>query len=305
MNVPRKPFLRGALLLILIPTICRHGFSQQLEPRAYSPSPTGSNFAVAAYGYASGDVVFDAAIPITNASANINSASLGYVRTFGLFGRSASAGLIVPYVWGHVQGEVFEQSREVHRSGLADMPLRLTCNLLGGPALTPSEFALRKPAAALGFSLYAVAPTGKYDSSKLINIGSNRWSFKTELGFSEPFGHWVFEAYGGAWFYTTNEDFFGGHTRQQAPIGTVQGHVSYTIRPRLWVAADYTYYWGGRTTVDGRLNADLMKNSRFGLTAAVPLTVRQSLKFAWTKGAATRLGANFTTYTVAYQFLWF
>ncbi len=278
--------------------------AQQLEPRAYSPNPTGMNFAGVSYTYQTGDVVFDASLPFSNVTANINAASLVYIRTFGLFGRSASAGLVVPYAWGSVQGDVQEEFRQIHRSGLADMPLRLSVNLLGGPAMTVGEFAARKPSTTLGFSLFVVAPTGQYDPSKLINIGSNRWSFKTEFGYSHPMGHWLVEVYGGAWFFTTNSDFFGGQTRTQEPVGTIQAHVSYNFRPRLWVAADYTYYWGGKSTVNGVRNADLLANSRVGLTVAVPVTRGQSVKFAWSKGASTRIGANFSTYALAYQFLW-
>ncbi len=279
--------------------------AQQLEPRAYSPNPMGVNFAGLSYSYQTGGIVFDASLPFSDVTARVNTGAVAYVRTFGLFGRSASAGLVVPYAWGHIQGQVFEQFREIYRSGLADIPMRLTVNLLGGPAMTPGEFAAHTPSTTLGFTTIVVAPTGQYNPAKLINIGSNRWSFKTELGLSHPAGHWVFEAYGGVWFFTTNNDFFGGQVRQQSPIGAVQGHVSYNFLPRLWVAADFTYYWGGRATVDGVASADLLANSRVGLTAAVPIARQQSVKFAWTKGATTRLGANFDTYAIAYQFLWF
>src|SRR5262245_23228133 len=112
-----------------------------MEPRAYSPNPSGANFVLAIYGHSTGDVVFDPSAPITDVSADINSSALFYGRTFGLFGRSASAALQAPYVWGTVEGNVFEERRSVYRSGLADLRLRLTCNLLGGPAMTRSEFA--------------------------------------------------------------------------------------------------------------------------------------------------------------------
>ena len=278
---------------------------QQLEPRAYSPAPVGANFIVASYTYQTGDVVFDPSLPFTDVSANINGGALAYVRTFDLFGRSASTGVVLPYAWGHVQGKVFEEARRVYRSGLADTPMRLSVNLLGGPAVTPAEFATRKPETVLGFTAVVVAPTGQYNGSKLINIGANRWAFKTELGASHPVGNWFFDVYGGVWFFTTNHDFFGGQTKTQKPIGALQTHVSYNVMPRLWVAADFTYYWGGRSTINGVLNSDLLKNSRVGLTASIPFTRRSSLKFAWSRGATTSIGADFSTYSVGYQFLWF
>ncbi len=279
--------------------------AQSLEPRAYSPNPTGANFAIANYGYQTGAVVFDASLPFTDVTAKLNAGTLGYVRTFSLFGRSANAALAVPYVWGSVEGEVNEEQRRITRSGFADLQSRLTVNLLGGPALTPKEFAATPPKTALGFTLVTVAPTGEYMPDKLINIGANRWAFKTELGLSQPLGKWAFEAYAGGWFFTANNDFFGGQVRTQKPIWAFQGHVSYTFRPRLWLAASATYYTGGETSLDGQHRADLQENVRVSLTGSVPLGRQQSLKLFWAKGATTRIGANFTTYSVSYQILWF
>jgi len=297
-----RRLLAGALLSVLG---IGSAAAQSLEPRAYSPNPVGANFALANYGYQTGDVVFDASIPLSDVSAKLNSGTLGYVRTFGLFGRSASAALAVPYVWGSVEGNVQEEFRRVTRSGFADLQSRLTVNLLGGPALTPGEFAARTPETTLGFTLVTVAPTGEYMPDKLINIGSNRWAFKTELGFSQPAGKWAFEAYAGAWFFTPNDDFFGGQRRTQEPIYAFQGHVSYTFRPRLWLAVSGTYYTGGETSLDGVPRLDLLKNSRLSVTGSVPLGRRQSLKVFYSRGATRSLGANFTTYSIAYQIAWF
>ena len=279
--------------------------AQSLEPRAYSPNPTGLNFVIGSYFYQTGSVFTDPSLPITDVSAKLNIGTLSYARTFSLFGRSASAALLLPFAGGSVSGQVFEQSRVADRTGFGDMGIRLTTNIFGGPALSPKEFAARAPRTTLGMSFLVVAPTGQYYPDKLVNIGSHRWAFRPELGFSQPLGHWFVDAYAGIWFFTTNDDYFGGHVRSQEPIGAFQAHVSYNFAPRLWVAADYTYYTGGRTTIDGVVNEDLQKNSRVGLTVAIPVTRNQSVKFAWSRGASTTIGSDFTTYSVGYQFLWF
>ena len=281
------------------------GSAQELEPRAYAPSPTGANFVLLAYGHSSGDVVFDPAVPITDVSAKINTTALFYGRTFSLFGRSASAAVQLPYVWGDVSGAVFEERTSVHRSGLADLRLRLTSNILGGPALSPREFAARRPRTTLGASVVLVAPTGQYDPAKLVNLGTNRWSVKPELGLSHPTGRWWLELYAGAWIFGENANFFGGSRKEQSPLGSLQGHVAYVFRPRLWVAGNATFYTGGRTTVDGVQKADLQRNSRFGLTLAVPVKRRSALKVSWARGLVTRIGGDFDTLAVGYQFLWF
>lgn len=278
---------------------------QELEPRAYSPNPTGTNFVLLVYGRTQGDVLVDSSLPFRDVSATLNATSLLYGRTFGLFGRSATVGVGVPYAWGSVEGEVGETFTRITRSGLSDARMRLALNLLGGPALSPAEFARRRPHTSVGTSLVLQAPTGQYDGAKLINLGSNRWSLKPELGVSHPMGRLYVELYAGAWLFTTNDDFFGGQVREQDPIGAFQVHASYSFRPRLWLAADATYYTGGSTTLDGVAKDDGLSNSRIGLTAAFPLGRRQSLKVAWASGVTTRIGGDFDAFSVAWQVLWF
>jgi hypothetical protein len=279
--------------------------AQELEPRAYSPNPTGANFVLAVYGHTSGNVVFDPSVPITNVEARVNTSALFYGRTFSLLGRSASAAVQLPYVWGTVDGDVFEERRSVYRSGLADLRMRLTTNILGGPALPAREFAARPPRTTMGASLVVLAPTGQYDPSKLVNVGTNRWAFKPEVGLSHPAGPWFLELYAGTWLFTVNDDFFGGSRREQSPLLAVQSHFSYTFRPRLWLAGDATFYTGGRTTVDGVEKADLQRNTRLGLTLAVPIKRRSALKASWSRGVVTRVGGDFQTFAVGYQILWF
>ena len=69
----------------------------------------------------------------------------------------------------------------------------------------------------LGFSFKVVAPTGQYDPTKLINWGANRWAFRPELGLSRRWGHWVLDAYGGVWVYTTNPEYFSHNAPYRAP----------------------------------------------------------------------------------------
>ncbi len=279
--------------------------AQDLEPRAYSPTPVGANFLLFTGAYTTGGVVFETGAPLTNVSADINSTSLAYAHTFALFGRSASGAIAIPYVWGTVSGDVFEQARTVDRWGIGDTRLRFVVNLIGGPARTPAEFAKHRPERTLGTSLIVIAPTGEYYSEKLINIGANRWAFKPEVGFSQPWRRWFFDVYAAVWLYTDNTDFFGGQTKEQAPVGAFQGHVSYTFKQRLWLAVDGTFYNGGRTTVDGVEQADLQSNSRIGITGSAPVGKRNSVKVAYAAGATTRFGGSFDSISATWQFLWF
>ena len=279
--------------------------AQDLEPRAYSPSPIGVNFAVLGFAHSSGDVLLDSSLPLSNVNVKLDASIAGYGHTFDWLGRSANVVAAIPIIRADASGDVGENRREVRREGFGDVRLRLAVNLIGGEAMTPAQFAARTPRTSLGASIVVIAPVGEYDSAKLINLGAHRWAFKPELGLSQPIGRWYLEMYTGIWLFTDNDDFFGGHKRQEDPITTVQAHVSYTFRPQLWVAANATYYRGGKTTVDERKNDDELANSRLGATLSLPMGKRQSVKFSWSNGLATRNGGDFESFAVAWQFTWF
>ena len=95
---------------------------------------------------------------------------------------------MLPYAWISASGQVEGQVKSVERSGFADLGLRLSVNLLGAPALSLSEFRDYRQDTIVGLSLVVTAPTGQYDSTKLVNVGTNRWSFKPGVGVSKALG---------------------------------------------------------------------------------------------------------------------
>ena len=158
----------------------------------------------------------------------------------------------------------------------------------------------------VGASLTISAPTGQYDPARLINLGTNRWAFKPEIGVSVPWKGFNFDAYAGVVFFTQNPDFYpGGRTRQQDPLGTVQLHVSHTFQPGLWLAVDGTWYGGGAVSVNGGAKSQRLANSRVGATLSVPLSRNQSVKIAYSRGASVRVGSNFESVGAAWQIRWF
>ena len=279
--------------------------AQELEARAYSARPTGTNFIVANYTRLDGDVLTDPSLPITDVEAKIDIYSVGYLRSFGFFGRSASAAIIVPYVRGDIEGQVFEAQRVAHRSAVGDVRLRFTTNLAGDPAVGPKEFAQRSPGPTVGASLSIVVPTGQYNPALLVNVGSNRWAFKPEIGVSVPFGRWFAEASYGAWFFGDNSDYFGGRHRSQHPLSVYQLHAGYNFARGMWIAANAAYYSGGRTVVDGVEGDDVQQNSRVGVTLSLPLAAGWSTKLTWSKGVATRIAGDFEVISVTLQYRWF
>ena len=88
-------------------------------------------------------------------------------------------------------------------------------------------------------------------------------------------------------------------------MGAFQSHVSYNVKPNLWVGFNATYYTGGVSTIDGKVNDDRQSNARIGITAVLPTGRFSSLKLAASKGAIVRVGQNFTSFSVGWQRTWF
>jgi hypothetical protein len=189
---------------------------------------------------------------------------------------------------------------------LADARLRFSVNLWGGPAMPLKKFMRWRQRTLIGASLTLVTPTGQYDPARLVNPGSNRWAFKPELGLSRRWNRWTLDAYGGIWLFTGNNMFFPGNSdRTQKPVGVFEGHFSYNVTPRLWASIDGNYWAGGRSTVNGTESRDTQRNSRAGVTVAIPINQHQSVKFAYSVGAYITIGGDYKNVSVGWQYSWF
>jgi hypothetical protein len=278
--------------------------AQELEPGAYWPIPVGLNILTVTNSLNIGDVAFDPAAPIDEASATINTTAFAFTRAFDLAGRSANFGVALPLIAGHLEGLYLGEPAEVGRFGQGDLRVRFAANLYGAPAMTPREFASYQHRTIVGVSVTVVPPIGQYDPDRLINLGTNRWSFKPEVGWSHGFGKWVIEAMAGVWLFTDNDEFVGGRTREQDPIAATQLHLTYRFTRSTWLAADANYFTGGRTTIGGQRNLDLQRNSRVGVTFSSALGRGQAIRMSVSRGAYTTIGADFTSIGVGYNYAW-
>jgi len=279
-------------------------YAQELEPRAYMNVPVGLNFIVTGYSYSVGGVLFDPAIPLDNARIKTHGALFAYARSIKVGGMAGKIDMIVPYAWLSGTADFMGEpaSREV--SGLADPRVRMSVIFIGGPALPLSGFKDYKQNFVMGTSLQIYFPVGQYDPEKVVNLGTNRFTFKPELGISKTINRLVLELALAGQFFTINNNYYYGKTMKQDPIGSIQGHVNYNFRKGIWAALDGTFYWGGKTTIDGMEGDNLQENTRLGFTFALPLNIRHSLKLNLSTGASTRTGSDFDAITLVWQYRW-
>jgi hypothetical protein len=286
--------------------------AQDLSPRAYVITPLHSNAVVLTYSFYDGSINFNGALPVDDGKGRYSVPIVSFYHSFGLFHHSANIVATLPYGIGNFNGTLVDTQVRLYRSGLADSVYRLSFNLKGGRAMTPQEFVKWHQKMLLGVGLKVIAPTGQYDPTKLINWGSNRWSFKPEFGYSQRFGRWVLDAYTGVWLFTANHDYWsrnsfypGTRSLTQKPIVAFESHLSYDFKPGYWVSLDGNFWVGGATTVAGVENSlTQQQNSRLGATGAVRMSRHQSLKLGYSNGTYIRFGGNYQNVSVAWQYSW-
>jgi hypothetical protein len=261
--------------------------SQELQPRRWSHLPTGTNFLGGGYGYTDGDLSFDPALRIEDAEVETHTLAMQYIRTFEAFGRSARIDLAAAYQEGTWKGLLDGEPARVDRHGWADPSVRVAVNLFGAPPLKGKEFAEHRASieteteTIVGAAVSVQVPLGEYMDDKLINLGTNRFTIRPQLGVLHDRGKWSLELTGATWFYTDNDDFFGDTRREQDPLLTIQGHAVYTFRPGLWLAGGVAYGGGGESTIDGDRKDDEISNLVFGGSLGIPLHPRFGLKVSY------------------------
>ncbi len=291
------------ILFCLVATVGR-AQAQTLEPRAYANIPVGMNFLLVGYQRSEGALLFDPAVPITDANADIDMGLFAYVHALDVAGKSAKVGVLLPYASLYADGYLNGNFLTRETDGVADPAFYYSMNFYGAPALSLKDFKDYQQDTIVGFTLKLTAPLGVYESDKLINIGTNRWSFEPGLGVSQAIGNWTLEASAAAVIYTDNNDFDNGKIRQQDAIYSTQFHVIYSFPRNIWAAVSATYYTGGQTSIDGVAKDDLQQNWRTGFTLSLPVNRYHSIKLFGSSGVSTRTGTDYDALAIAWQYRW-
>lgn len=297
--------MKAIALVTLCVFLVAEAAAQELTPRLYWPAPNGTQLLVAGYSHSGGDVLFDRTIPLYEVDSEINVGILAYLQTLSLWGRSSNIMVELPYSWGTTKGLVEKYPAQRDFSAFGDLGFTLTVNLMGAPSMTREDFlALRAdPHPIIGASLKVIAPTGEYDSDRLINVGANRWATRLQLGTIIPIRPgWLLEAAAGIWVYGDDDEFLTG-AREQDSVYSLEVHLVKRFRPGFWASLDYTYFTGGRQTIGGERLEDVQQNTKVGATIVIPFAGRHAVKIGYATGAVTKYGADFDQFLMTYQVL--
>ena len=296
---------KAATAFCILCLVSQHLRGQDLEPRIYAALPKDMNAFAAAYVVTRGGVINDPALPIAGLTITSHSLTAGYVRTFAIGNKLARVQGGIPFT--HLAGNASVNGHDTTgtRTGFGDMRLRFSVNLSGAPAYDRKQFAGYTQKTVFGVSLVTSIPTGIYHKERLINIGTNRFGIKPEIGISKRINHIYAEAYAGVWFYTHNTKYLKTKTLTQKPVFSVQGHVCYYFKNRMWLSLNTTWFNGGETDVDGVSAGDLLDNWRVGGTWTVPMKKGHSLKLQYHVGAFTNTGYDYNAIVFSYQYIFF
>jgi hypothetical protein len=293
----------------LLPLLALPCLAQDIEPRRWSHLPIGANFGGLGYGFSTGDITFNPVLRIEDGQFDLHTAAIQYIHSFELFGKSARFDLAQAYQTGTWEGRLNGAPASVDREGWADSTLRFAVNLVGAPPLSGKEFAAYNAATTceniVGVGLLVRLPTGEYFDDKLINLGSNRYTFTPQFGWVHNEGKWSTELSGSVNFTTDNDEFFNGKSLEEDPYFVGQAHVSYTFRPGLWLTASTGYGLGGESSINSVPADDPKGNFGWGLSLGIPINRAMGFKLSYI-GTRTQedTGADTDTFSLGFSMMW-
>jgi hypothetical protein len=297
--------LRYVCLALVIFHFPSQVYGQFTDPRTYDNTPVGVNQLELVYAYAHANASIDTSLIVAGAEANLNQGTTYFTRYFSFIRRLAWLQAGVPLAG--LDGSVSGTNIHVSSTGTGDSSYQFAMLLKGGSALSVAKFGSYKPTTTIGASLTITAPTGLYHPDSLLNLGSNRWSFKPEFAVSHPFGakkNWEFDGYANAYFYTENTSYHGTEILRQQALPGLEGHISYSFTPSLWASLDTRYSFGGDTFVNGVNQNNAQHNFILGSEVNISLNSRNSLVFEFAKALVHQNGPTITGFAVKYLFSW-
>lgn len=300
-----KRTLRSLVLLALMFYWTGPSFAQDLEPRRWTQMPTGLNFIGIGIGHIEGDIFFDPVLLVEDAEFDMEAGGLVYVRSFGIAGKSARVDFSLPYRAGRWEGTVDGELVHFRRRGLGDPRVRFSMLLYGSPAQTPAEFLnSEKSKTVIGVAVAVTMPLGEYSSERLINLGTNRWTVRPQLGVTHMRGEWTGELTGSVFLYGDNNSFWKEAKLENNPLWALQAHLIYAFKPGLWASLSTGYGIGGEAKVNDIAQNNLSGNWLTALSFGFPIDRRQGIKISLLTGRTQKhTGVDIDSLSFAYSLM--
>jgi hypothetical protein len=257
----------------------------QAPARFYWKTLSGGNAVPVIVNSISGNTnPFDPAHTVVSTDAEFEAtmALAGYAHTFTLFDRSAIGAFLAPMGrlsgTASVSGKTFDESA----NGFGDPMFEFVLNVVGPRAQKNIPDALRyEPGFSVDLLADLALPIGKYDNTKPLNLGQNRWYGRLGAPIVWQLGPWVpgrrttLELLPAVWLFGANDDYVG-ETLETDPMFQLDAHLTRDLTEHFWASFDTTWYTGGQATLSGVTGEKL---NNFGLGFSLGYTINDNLSF--------------------------
>lgn len=172
-------------------------------------------------------------------------------------------------------------------SGLGDVQLGFVLGVHGTPALPPAEYAAHRPGLAINLLAKVFFPTGKYSSSRSINIGANRFALRLGVPVVYAIGERMadpnlttIELMPTVTFFGENDDPLDAGRTQQKALFIFEGHLTRGFTRHFWGSLDMLWRRGGEVEVDGADAGNFQKALSLGATGTLAIGRKGSLRMS-------------------------
>lgn len=206
--------------------------------------------------YAGGRKLLDGAVDASILALRVN-------KAFRVGEAIVAPVMVLPWTHIDVEPAPLAALLGAKAQGLADLRLGVTTWLINNP----------DSAHYLGVTAMLVAPTGDYDSQRIINPGEHRWKMVLGGGWQKDITpRLLVELAPEIAFYGTNDDYAGGRRLEQEPSFALTGYLRYRISPAWHVHLGGQLNRGGETRIADVDQHNPANNDRVtaGLTLFLP-----------------------------------
>jgi hypothetical protein len=223
--------------------------------------------------------------------------------------------LLIGIPVGGVSGTIPGVLDETTDLAFGDLFVGGELGLIGSPSLSPMDYAQFKPGFRLSAAAKLFLPTGDYDSSRVFNLGLNRWSLQLALPLSYVLADSMidpnlttFELRPVLQIFGDNNDpyqFLNIDKISQAPIWGAEAHITRNFGSTIWASLDAGYEAGGETSYDGVARGDWQEALSLGATLGLVLSPQIALRMRYNEVVYSNLpdtGGRSFEITSAYSF---
>lgn len=280
-----KPIIKKILLLAALLLMVGKVFSQDIEPRRWTPLPLGTQVIGSGYGFTDATIYFDPILQAEDVSMQLHAAVVSYVQPFRIGNKLARVDVTIPHIFARWNGLLSGKPTTLNRQGFADPRIRMSLNLIGPKAVAKKEMLAYMKAnpvnTMLGVSLAVTVPIGQYAEDRLINLGYNRFVIRPQIGMVHSWRRWSFELTTSVFFFTTNTNFYNNQVKKQKPLFAIQSHLIHRFKNRMWISASLGLGSGAASTIDNVYRDDARGDILAALSFGLPITKTQAIKLSY------------------------